>query len=191
MLGPTPPTADGGPTREETWQPSVLRQRCRDARVPSPGGVAGPGEEAVSEPAVAPGTSRSLPLILARELASNLSTPMFLLDTHGMLVYFNDAAAQLLGKDFAELGEIPAEEFGQSLQLALPDGQPLRRRQSPAGIAFFERHPAHRKLVATSYDGARRQYEATAYPLFGSAGEMHGVMALFWPDGPAQTEPTG
>ena len=140
----------------------------------------------MSETADASGSARSLPLILARELASNLSTPMFLLDAHGTLVYFNDAAAQLLGKQFADLGEIPADEFGESLQLALPDGQPLRRRQSPAGIAFFERHPAHRKLLATSYDGVRRQYEATAYPLFGSEGEMHGVMALFWHDLPAE-----
>jgi PAS domain-containing protein len=140
----------------------------------------------VSEPAVAAGSSRSLPLILARELASNLSTPMFLLDAQGMLAYFNDAAARLLGKEFADVGEIPADEFGESLQLALPDGQPLRRRQSPAGIAFFERHPAHKQLVATSYDGVRRQYEATAYPLFGAEGEMHGVIALFWLDEPAE-----
>jgi len=102
------------------------------------------------------------------------------------LAYFNDAAARLLGKEFADVGEIPADEFGESLQLALPDGQPLRRRQSPAGIAFFERHPAHKQLVATSYDGVRRQYEATAYPLFGAEGEMHGVIALFWLDEPAE-----
>ena len=35
---------------------------------------------------------KSLPLILARELAANLSTAMFLLDATGTLVYFNDAA---------------------------------------------------------------------------------------------------
>ena len=48
----------------------------------------------------------NLPLILARELASNLATPMFLLDAGGMLVFYNDAAELLLGKPFAELGEI-------------------------------------------------------------------------------------
>ena len=47
----------------------------------------------MSDPAVAPGSPKSLPLILARELASNLATPMFLLDADGILVYFNDAAA--------------------------------------------------------------------------------------------------
>ena len=66
----------------------------------------------MSESLGTPGSPKSLPLILARELASNLATPMFLLDAGGMLVFYNDAAALLLGKPFAELGEIPSGEFG-------------------------------------------------------------------------------
>ena len=129
-----------------------------------------------------PGTSaRSLPLILARELASNLATPMFLLDAAGMLVYFNDAAAMLLGKTFAEVGEITSLEFGESLKVSTRDEQPLRRRDTPSGIAFFQHKPAHLHVLATSYDGIRRAYEATSYPLLGATGEMHGVVAVFWP----------
>jgi PAS domain-containing protein len=138
----------------------------------------------MSDPLGTPGSPKSLPLILARELASNLATPMFLLDVGGMLVFYNDAAAMLLGKPFAELGEIPSGEFGEALQLATPEGVPIRRRDSPAGIAFFERRPAHKTLLATTYDGVRRLYEATAYPLFGAAGEMHGVVAVFWEGSP-------
>ncbi len=140
----------------------------------------------MSEPVVAPGSPKSLPLILARELASNLATPMFLLDARGMLVYFNDAAADLLGRQFRDLGEIPSDEFGEALQLALPDGRPLPLHESPGGIAFFKRRPAHMSLMATSYDGVRSQYEATAYPLFGAEGEMHGVIAVFWQDLPEE-----
>ncbi|MGA3146457.1 MAG: PAS domain-containing protein [Acidimicrobiales bacterium] len=140
----------------------------------------------MSDPAAAPGSPKSLPLILARELASNLATPMFLLDAEGILVYFNDAAARLLGKQFADLGEIPSGEFGDALQMTFPDGQPLPLNESPAGIAFFERRPAHKKLMATSYDGVRRQYEVTAYPLFGTEGEMHGVISVFWQDLPGE-----
>ena len=126
------------------------------------------------------GSPRSLPLILARELASNLATPMFLLDPDGMLVYYNDAAGQLLGTSFTDLGVISSGEFGEDLHLTTPDGRPLRRRDSPAGIAFIERRPAHKTLMATSYDGKRRQYEATAYPLIGAEEAMHGVVAVFW-----------
>jgi PAS domain-containing protein len=124
--------------------------------------------------------AKSLPLILARELAANLSTAMFLLDATGTLVYFNDAAELIIGKPFSELGEISAAEFGEVLHLADPDGAALRRRDSPAGVAFLERRPAHRVLLVTGYDGERRLVEATAYPLFGAAEEMHGVVSVFW-----------
>ena len=138
----------------------------------------------MSDPLGTPGSPKSLPLILARELASNLATPMFLLDAGGMMVFYNDAAAMLLGKPFAELGEIPSGEFGEALRLSTPDGEPIRRRDSPAGVAFLERRPAHQTLMATSYNGVRRQVEATAYPLLGAAGEMYGVVAVFWEGAP-------
>jgi len=134
-----------------------------------------------TEPLGTPGAPKSLPLILARELAANLATPMFLLDAGGMLVFYNDAAALLLGKPFAELGEIPSGEFGASLQLATLEGEPIRRRDSPSGVAYFEKRPAHQTVMATAYNGVRRAYEATAYPLLGATGEMHGVVAVFWP----------
>ena len=41
----------------------------------------------MSKPVDPSGSPKSLPLILARELASNLATPMFLLDVRGLLVY--------------------------------------------------------------------------------------------------------
>jgi PAS domain-containing protein len=126
------------------------------------------------------GAAKSLPLILARELAANLATPMFLIDPAGTLVYFNEAAELLIGRSFAELGEISALEFGAVLELTKPDGSPIRRRDTAAGIAFFQRRPAHRRLMATGYDGVRRLVEATAYPLFGTTEEMHGVVSVFW-----------
>jgi PAS domain-containing protein len=122
----------------------------------------------------------SLPLILARELASNLATPMFLVDSRGMLVFYNDAAELLIGKPFAELGAIDALEFGSVLHMTELDGEPVRRRYSPAGIAFAERRPSHQQLLVTGYDGIRRAVEATAYPLLGAHDELHGVVVVFW-----------
>ena len=122
----------------------------------------------------------SLPLILARELAANLATPMFLIDAQGILVFFNEAAELLLGKTYGDIGGISALEFGAMLELANVDGTPLRRRDSPAGVAFYDREPAHRTLLATTLDGTRHPFEVTAYPLFGHVGEMHGVLTVFW-----------
>ena len=125
-------------------------------------------------------SGHSLPLILARELAANLATPMFLIDDQGTLVYVNEAAELMLGKSLTDVGSITANEFGARLQLAELDGSSMRRRDSPAGVAFFQREPAHRTLLATTLDGTRRPFEVTAYPLFGRVGEMHGVLTVFW-----------
>jgi len=132
----------------------------------------GPDANTTNEP--------SLPLILARELAANLATPMFLIDAAGILVFFNEAAELLLGKTYGDIGGISALEFGAMLELANVDGTPLRRRDSPAGVAFYDREPAHRTLLATTLDGTRHPFEVTAYPLFGHVGEMHGVLTVFW-----------
>src|SRR5262249_9600731 len=129
----------------------------------------------------APGTTaKSLPLILARELASNLATPMFLMDSAGMLVYYNEAAELLIGRPFAELGEIPAAEFGEMLKLRDSDGSPLHPSDTASALPFAERGDAHRAHRATGYNGVERAVEATAFPLFGEADEMHGVVTVFW-----------
>ena len=126
----------------------------------------------------------SLPLILARELASNLATPMFVLNQDGLLVYFNDAAERIIGKPFAEIGMVDAMEFGKLLDLTDLDGTPVARPDSPSGIAFFQRRPSHQVLLATGFDGARRTVQATAYPLVGAGEELHGVVTVFWEGAP-------
>ena len=123
---------------------------------------------------------KPLTLILARELASSLATPMTIIDARGFLVFYNDAAAQLIGKPFVEMGEIAAEEFGAILRMKTPEGEILRRRDSPSGISFSEHRPSHQTLYATGFDGVERLVHATAYPLFGTNGEMHGVVSVFW-----------
>lgn len=129
---------------------------------------------------MAPAGGPSLPLILARELAANLATPMFLIDARGMLVFYNDAAERVIGAPFSDIGEIDAIEWGAMLHLCEPDGRPLSRRESPAGIAFADRHPAHRVLRARDHDGVDRVVEVTAVPLFGTTDELHGVVTVFW-----------
>jgi hypothetical protein len=106
---------------------------------------------------------------------------MFLLDGEGTLVFYNEAAELIIGRPFAEIGEISMYEFGDRLQLRHVDGSPMRRRDSPSGIAFFERRPVHKVVVASAFDGSRLMVEATSYPLFGSGEELHGVVTVFWP----------
>jgi hypothetical protein len=105
---------------------------------------------------------------------------MFLIDAAGTLVFYNEAAELLIGRPFAEVGEMPALDFGDEIALSDSHGSPLRRRDTPAGIAFFQGRPAHKVVTATGYDGVRRHVEATACPLFGATDEMDGVLTVFW-----------
>ena len=80
-------------------------------------------------------------LILAREFASNLATPIYIADADERLVYFNEPAERISGQSFAETGEIPVHEFTDMLTPSTADGEPVRREDTPGGIAFTERRP--------------------------------------------------
>ena len=57
---------------------------------------------------------KSLILIRAREVATNLSVPVSLLDAEGNLVFFNQAAEAMHGVTFEEVGELAAAEWPNS-----------------------------------------------------------------------------
>ena len=123
---------------------------------------------------------KSLVLILAREFASNLATPIYIADADDRLVYFNEPAEQIAGRSFAETGEIPVREWTEMLSPSTADGEPMPREETPGGMAFAERRPAHGNLCITGLDGVRRDIATTAFPLFGPDEEFHGIMVIFW-----------
>jgi PAS domain-containing protein len=124
---------------------------------------------------------KHLVLILAREFASNLSTPTLITDERGWLVFYNEAAEDVFGRSFAEAGEASLEEW--SVQYApraveTDEALPLERR--PTGIALYERRAAHERLRITSLDGLTREVEVTAFPLFAHADDLIGTVTIFW-----------
>jgi PAS domain-containing protein len=118
-------------------------------------------------------------LIMARGFMANLSTPAFLVDRQGVLVFYNEAAEEILGLTFAEAGPMPAEEWGTRFDPAGPDGRPLRTEELPLGIALLEGRPAHAPLRITSAAGRAEQIQATAFPVIGRGGQS-GALAIFW-----------
>jgi PAS domain-containing protein len=123
---------------------------------------------------------KSLVLILARELAENLATPIYIADAEGDLVFFNEPAEQIASGRFAERTENSIADWVHLLKPETLDGRPLAREEMPGGIAFAERRPAHGAMRITGLDGERRTVETTALPLFGPDEEFHGIMAIFW-----------
>ena len=123
-------------------------------------------------------SQHSLPLILSRELASNLATPMFVVDHEGSLVFYNESAERILGRPYA--GRLGADEWASLFAPADLDGSPLAPADLPLSSAFREGRPGHRAMVIVGDDGGRREIEVTAFPLLGTAGRVVGAVAVFW-----------
>jgi PAS domain-containing protein len=124
---------------------------------------------------------KHLVLILAREFASNLATPTLITDERGWLAFYNEAAESIVGRPFAEVGELPLEEWtAQFSPRTLDSEEPLPLEQRPTGIALRERRAAHETYRITSIDGVDRDVAVSAFPLFAHADELVGSITIFW-----------
>jgi PAS domain-containing protein len=126
-----------------------------------------------------PSTQHPVEIIMARGFVSNLATPAFLVDAHGTLVFYNEAAAELLGVGFEEAGPMPAQEWAGRFAPAAADGSDLTLEELPLGIALIKGHPAHRDLRIRAATGEERVIEVTAFPIVGHEGQT-GAIAIFW-----------
>jgi PAS domain-containing protein len=125
-------------------------------------------------------THKSLPLILAREFASNIATPVTVMDEDGRLVFFNEPAERILGRTQAEVGELAPHEWSRIFVVERLDGGEVALDEMPFGIAHRERCPAHDTLAFTNPVGERHEIEVTAFPLLGRDEGYFGVVAVFW-----------
>jgi PAS domain-containing protein len=123
---------------------------------------------------------KHLVLILAREFASNLSTPTIVADSRGYLVFYNEAAEAVIERRFSEAEEMPLDDWVAAFEPRTVDSTPLSPEQQPARIAFDEKRASHLRYVVTSADGVEREIEVTAFPLFAHMDEFVGIVVIFW-----------
>jgi PAS domain-containing protein len=123
---------------------------------------------------------RPIELILARNLMSSLSTPAFLVDEKGVVVFYNDAAAGLLGVRFEEAGRMPPEEWGSAFGPFDDSGEPVPFDELPLTVALQAGRPAHSHLRIRSLKGEDHDIEVSAFPILTTSG-TRGAMAIFWP----------
>ncbi len=120
-------------------------------------------------------------LILLRQLASYLTTPIFVVDGEARLIYYNEAAEALLGRRFEDTDEMPREAWLEAFAPRERDGRPLDEASDPLTAALAQRRQQHRALIIRGLAGAELLIEATALPLEGQAGRLLGAVAIFWP----------
>ena len=82
-------------------------------------------------------------IILLRQWASYVTTPVWIMGPDGSLLYYNHAAEPVIGQPFDEAGEMSGEALADLFQTTAPDGSPLAADQLPINIALTERRPDH------------------------------------------------
>ena len=123
---------------------------------------------------------KPIELILARNLISALSTPAFLVDEGGLLIFFNEAAGALLGRRFEEVGTVGFAQWGTIFGPLDEQGEPIPYDELPLVISVRSGRPAHARLCIRSADGARHQVEVSALPILTPHGSRGGL-GFLWP----------
>jgi PAS domain-containing protein len=119
-----------------------------------------------------------LELILARNLVSVISLAAVLVDAEGRIVFYNDAAAQLVGEPFEEIGTMTRDEWNARYGPVDEQGGTLAADELPLAVAVREGRPAYARFRIRAAQ-APLEVEAGALPLLGPAG-YHGAMVFFW-----------
>lgn len=123
---------------------------------------------------------QSLVLILARELADNLTTPLFLVDRQGDVLFYNEPAEAILGRSYAEAATMSRDEWVEAFSMRDMDGCPLGVREFPVIQTLIDRRPSGRRVRLRSFDGTDRTLTIQAYPLLARTEELVGALAFFW-----------
>jgi PAS domain-containing protein len=124
--------------------------------------------------------AKSIQIILARQLASSIATPILLVDALGALIYYNEPAEAIFNQRFDETGEMPAAEWTARIAAVDDDRSPLLPENRPMMRVLAERHPVSQKIWTRSTDGEWRHLRVTAFPLIGEKDLLLGAMSIFW-----------
>jgi PAS domain-containing protein len=127
--------------------------------------------------------AQPIELILVRHLGSLLTVPLFLVDRDGTMVFFNEAAEQVLGRRFDDAGEMTFETWTSIFSVRTPDGSLMGAEEHPLTRALRGGRPTHARLDMTGLDDQPRSLEVAAFPIDGHGMVRLGAVALFWESG--------
>ncbi|CAN5162254.1 hypothetical protein BH11BAC5_BH11BAC5_30880 [soil metagenome] len=119
-------------------------------------------------------------IILNRQLADCLSIPVFITDTKGNLIFYNEPAEEILGKRFEDTGEMPVEQWATDFKPFDENGTPLPPAELPLVNTLEDSLPHHKTFWIESMQGKNQKISVTAYPIIGRTGKMSGAVAIFW-----------
>src|SRR5215210_7881034 len=126
-------------------------------------------------------SQKPLELILARNLLTSVSTPAFLVDSDTAVVFYNEAAAALLGRSFEDAGRMTVDEWTRAFGPLDTQGSPVAVDSLEVTEAIRDGRPSHGTFTIRTAGGEQTSIEASAFPIVTSEHGSSGAMILFWP----------
>jgi PAS domain-containing protein len=124
--------------------------------------------------------TKPIQVILARQLASSLATPILIVDTDGTLIYYNEPAEAILNQRFEETGEIGADTWSTLFALTDENRCPIAQEDRPTMRALSERKPVSRTVWMQCGHRDWKNMNITAFPLIGEGKQFLGAQMIFW-----------
>lgn len=131
-----------------------------------------------------------LELILFRQAAEAVDTPVILFDAKGDLVYYNEAAATLTGLPLEDnVAHLDVVDFVTRFRPLAEDGTEMPAGESGLAQALRHGRPVHKShLRVHNPDGTQRYQNSTTVPLRGAGGAPVGVVQFFWTADPSDED---
>ena len=124
--------------------------------------------------------SYEIEIILHHQLADCMSIPVFITDTIGNLLFYNEPAEEILGKRFDDTGEMPVEVWSTIYKPLDDEGNILPPEELPLVKTLMNCLPYHKTFRIESLKGKAEKISLTSYPIIGRTGKFLGAVAIFW-----------
>lgn len=124
--------------------------------------------------------AHEIEIILSRQLADCLSLPVFITDTMGNLIFYNESAEEILGSRYEETGELKVEEWATMFKPVNEKGKPMPPEDLPLVKTLKNKRPYHKVFFIESLGGVKQKISVTAYPIINRASKFVGAVAIFW-----------
>ena len=125
-------------------------------------------------------SAHAIEIILSRQLADCLTTPVFIVDPKGTLLFYNEPAEDILGKKFQDTGPMPVGEWGSAFFPHDEDGKEIPPGDLPLVQTIENKVPAHKTFWIKSLNGKSTKISVTSIPIIGRSKSFSGAMAIFW-----------
>jgi len=119
-------------------------------------------------------------IILNRQLADCLSIPVFITDTSGNLIFYNEPAEVILGSRYDDTGEMPVEVWSTIFKPMDEYKNPMPPEDLPLVKTLKDCYPYHKSFWIESLQGKLENISVTSYPIIARTGKFLGAVAIFW-----------